>query len=206
MRICLARAQIRGKSCHGRAGAQHRDRGPVCPDRRCHGATQAVCRSLVFKITVELLRLGRGSGGGQIVVVVVVVVIGRVAAAAATQQQWMLGHTYNIRLILNASRRPPRPCCTHMCRIGSKSSSQSVQGLAFVQVLCIEARHFVTFSIFGFGLEPGVDRNLQRRGGGGGLGGKFVGSHRVRAGGPFSGGHWGGDEEVGNRGNPYRNL
>ena len=64
MRICLARAQIRGKSCHGRAGAQHRDRGPVCPDRRCHGATQAVCRSLVFKITVELLRLGRGSGGG----------------------------------------------------------------------------------------------------------------------------------------------
>ena len=108
--------------------------------------------------------------------------------------------------IRSLHRYPVKSCLAEEILQAPKSSSQSVQGLAFVQVLCIEARHFVTFSIFGFGLEPGVDRNLQRRGGGGGLGGKFVGSHRVRAGGPFSGGHWGGDEEVGNRGNPYRNL
>ena len=53
-----------------------------------------------------------------------------------------------------------------------KSSSQSVPGIASAQVLCIEARYFVTFGILWPRLkpltrEPGVERNLYRRGGGG---------------------------------------
>ena len=52
-------------------------------------------------------------------------------------------------------------------------SSQRVQGIAFAQVLCIEARHFVTFNILGGRGRwgggcggRGVGRTvLQRRGG-----------------------------------------